>query len=390
MEIVGRFCKIPKTQSFFLFGPRGTGKTRFLEKQFPQALFIDLLLPQEFARFTARPESLIAMVEGNVRAGKFLNVVIDEVQKVPSLLSVVHSILEKPVGRNVRFILTGSSSRKLKAVGADLLAGRALTLEMHPFMAAELGSTWSLKKAMEIGMLPVVWGGEDPRSVLRAYLGTYLKEEVLQERLVRNLESFSRFLEAISFSQGSVLNVSAMARDAHVGQKTAEGYLELIEDLLIGKRLEVFRKKAKRELSAHSKFYFFDAGVFRAARPLGPLDEPGAIGGVALETLVYQHLRAWIAYRDPSLSLHYWRTRSDVEVDFVVYGQDTFMALEVKHSTRIRMEDLRGLRAFKEDYPEAKVMFLYLGSRQETHHGIACVPLEQFLLRLDPFMSLSS
>lgn len=387
MEILSRFLKLPERQSFFLFGPRGTGKTQFLRQNFKQCLYLNLLLPQEFARYSARPELLISWVEGNLPiSGQRLTIIVDEVQKVPALLSVVHELLERPFGKNLQFILTGSSSRKLKSMGADLLAGRALSLQFHPFLAKELGSHWNLDQALQMGTLPVVLASEDPSASLSAYIGTYLKEEVLQERLVRNLESFARFLEVLSFSQGSPLNVSSMSREASVGQKTAEGYIEIIQDLLIGSKLTVFQKKAKRELSSHPKFYYFDCGVFRSLRPVGPLDEPHQIEGQVLETLVYQHLRAWLSYQnDSSNGIYYWRTRSDVEVDFVLYGKNLFSAIEVKNSSRIRVEDLKGLRTFGEDYPQAKLIFLYRGSKRELHYGnIACLPVDGFLKGLDP------
>ncbi len=386
LELLTRFCKTPDRDSFFLFGPRGTGKTQFLRQKFPGAIFVNLLLPSEFAKYSANPESLIALVAGvgSQQDNNLPSIVIDEVQKVPALLSVVHDLLEKPQGKNLRFILTGSSSRKLKTAGADLLAGRAHTIQFHPFMATELDRHWDLERALEIGTLPVVWNSEDASNSLQSYIGTYLREEVLQERLVRNLGNFSRFLEVMSFSQGSSLNISAMGRECQIEQKTAEGFVELIEDLLIGSRLSVFQKRAKRELSTHPKFYYFDTGVYRSLRPTGPLDTPENIAGIALETLVYQHLRAWISIKDPKLTLSYWRTRSGVEVDFVVYGKEEFIAIEVKNSNRIRTEDLRALRTFAEDYPESKQIFLYRGAQREMHHDILCLPIDDFFKNLDP------
>ena len=388
LEFVPRFCITPKTQSFFLFGPRGTGKTQFLRQTFPAALYLNLLLPREMARYSANPEQLTSWVMAHIKPGQRVDVVIDEVQKVPSLLSVVHDLLEQPYGKKTRVIMTGSSSRKLRAAGADLLAGRALNLTFHPFMAKELGAHWDLSRALQWGTLPVVWASEDPLAALNSYVGTYLKEEVLQEGLVRNLGNFSRFLEVMSSSQASPVNVSAMAREAQVGQKTAEGYVQLIADLLLGEKLPLFTKKAKRELSAHAKFFYFDCGVFQSLRPSGPLDAPASIAGVGLETLVYQHLRAWIAYGARALSLHFWRTRSGVEVDFVIYGKEEFAAIEVKASRRIRSEDLGGLRAFGTDYPGARLLLLYGGEKKEIIDNIICLPVGQFLKDLDPAHAL--
>lgn len=218
-------------------------------------------------------------------------IVIDEVQKVPELLSVVHSILE--LKRGYRFILTGSSSRKLKQTGVDMLAGLAVLRTMHPFMAGELGSYFSLETALEQGMLPVVWDSPSPSDVLKSYVGVYLREEVMMESLVRNLGNFSRFLEAVSFSHGQVLNISNVARECGVQRKSVEGYISILEDLLLASRVPVFQRRAKRAVTGHPKFYYFDTGVFRSIRPKGPLDSPDEINGAALEGLVFQHLRAW-------------------------------------------------------------------------------------------------
>ena len=188
----------------------------------------------------------------------------------------------------------------------------------------------------------------------------------------------------MSFAHGSVLNLSAVARDSHVSRKTVEGYLEILEDLLLGFRIEVFTKRAKRVLAAHPKFYFFDAGVFRANRPAGPLDVPSELDGAALEGLVAQHLRAWCDYSRGRHELRYWQTRAQVEIDFVVYGESGLYALEVKNSRQIRPEDLRGLKAFAEDYPESRRYLLYRGKERLKRDGILCLPCEEFLVQLLP------
>ncbi len=269
-------------------------------------------------------------------------VVIDEVQKLPELLQVVHLLIEERLP--LQFILTGFSTRKLRRGGVNLLGGRAAQKSLHPFIAAELGDQFSLERALRLGMSPIVLGSNTPEETLRAYNGLYLREEVQMEGLVRNIGGFSRFLEAVSFSQGVVLNRASVARDAQVKSKTVDGYLEILEDLLLAFRLSVFTRRAKRELAAHPKFFFFDTGVFRANRPTGPLDTPSEIDGAALEGLVAQHLRAWCDYSNGNHKLHYWQTRSRVEVDFVVYGEDGFHALEVKNSARVQTERSQGTR----------------------------------------------
>jgi len=374
---IPRFFKVPK-ESCLVFGPRGTGKTTFLKKNFPDALWIDLLDPETFRSLSARPERLIEMTGAN--AGK--KVVIDEIQKLPELLGVIHLIIEKKA--KVQFILTGSSARKLKKSGVDLLAGRLLKHTMHPFMAAELDTKFSLNNAITSGLVPLVVSAVSPEEVLKSYAALYVREEVQMEGLVRNVGAFSRFLEAISFSHGAVLNVSNVARDCEVERKTVEGYISILEDLLLCSKIPVFSKRAKRAVINHNKFYFFDAGVFRSLRPAGPLDKPEEIDGAAIEGLVYQHLEAWNSFSGGENRLHYWRTKAGFEVDFVVYGAKVFAAIEVKNSGRVRQEDLKSLKAFKEDYPEADLYLLYRGKERLKINGVLCLPCSEFLMNLIP------
>ncbi len=243
---------------------------------------------------------------------------------------------------------------------------------------------YAKNESLSLGLLPLVLAAPVPEEVLRAYIGLYLREEVQAEGMVRNIGHFSRFLEAISFSHASLLNVSQVARECEVGRKIVEGYLNVLEDLLLGYRLPVFTRRAKRATVAHPKFYYFDAGVFTHIRPKGPLDKPQEIAGAALEGLVVQHLKAWNAYQAESFSLYFWRTRAGVEVDFIVYGEAGFWAIEVKHANKIYNRDLRGLRSFCEDYPEATPLMLYRGTERLKIHGILCLPVEEFLKTLKP------
>ena len=376
MELTSRFLG-PPTGSFILLGPRGTGKTTWIADRLPSALRVDLLDPEEYRLLEARPERLRELIQASTAA----DVVIDEVQRVPELLNVVHAAMES--GPRRRFVLTGSSARKLRRGGVNLLGGRALLRTMHPFMAAEW-SGFELTAALRHGLLPLVVTADDPRDALRAYVSLYLEQEVKQEGMVRNLGQFARFLEALTFSHGAVLNVSNVAREAQAERKTVAGFLEIIEDLLLGFRLEVFTRRAKRQTAAHPKLYLFDAGVFRSLRPTGPLDRAEEIEGAALEGLVAQHLKAWIAYSGDAFELFTWRTRSGVEVDFVVYGADGFWAIEVKNTSQVRPEDLRGLRSFVEDYPEARPILLYRGERRLRLGDVLCLPVDEFLRGLRP------
>ena len=377
MESVGRFFRAPR-QSFFLFGPRGTGKSTWLKQYYPESVIIDLLAPELFRLYSARPERLREVTSGS----KEKTIIIDEVQKVPELLDVVHELIEK--GNGLQFILTGSSARKLKRTGIDLLAGRAIIKTMHPFMAAELGETFSLSNSLQIGLVPLITNALSPQETLDSYVALYLKEEVQMEGVVRNIGAFSRFLEAASFSHGSTINVSEIARECQVKRKTVDSYLAVLEDLLLSFRVPVFSRRAKRHLISHPKFYYFDSGVFRSLRPAGPLDSSHEIDGAALEGLVAQHLRAWIAYGNKPCSLYYWRTKSGVEVDFILYGQDTFWAIEVKNSAKVNHKMLKGLAAFQEDYPEAQTLFLYRGNERLLINNTICLPCEEFLRNLVP------
>ena len=378
MEIVDRFLQ-GSDQSFFLFGPRGTGKSTWVKQHFKSALYIDLLAPDIYRSYAARPERLREVAEAQQELS---TIVVDEIQKLPQLLDVVHLLIEhRP---EWRFVLTGSSARKLKRSGVDLLAGRAVLKEMHPLMAAELRDMFSMEEALTTGMVPLIKYSSDPKETLGAYITLYLREEVQMEGLVRNIGAFSRFLESASFSHGAVLNISDVARDCQVGRKTVEGYFSVLEDLLLAFRLPMFTKRARRNLSLHPKFFYFDAGVFRSIRPSGPLDAPQEIDGAALEGLVAQHLRAWCAYGGNINNLYFWRTKSGNEVDFVVYGPDTFYAIEVKNATRIHPKSARGLLAFKEDYPQAHTCLLYRGKERIKIKDILCLPCEEFLINLVP------
>jgi predicted AAA+ superfamily ATPase len=378
MESIERIFHGPAA-SFFLFGPRGTGKSTWLRAARTDAIWLDLLDPESQRLYLARPERLRELIAGRPQ---ICDVVIDEIQKVPALLDMVHALAESD--KRLRFVLTGSSARKLRRGAANLLAGRLVEARMHPFMATELGAGFDLQRALQIGMVPLVWNAPDPAATLRAYASLYLREEVQAEALVRDIGSFARFLESISFSQGSLLNLAEVARDCQVGRKTVEGYLGVLEDLLLSFRLPVFRKRAKRLLVAHEKFYYFDAGVYRSLRPTGPLDRPEEIAGMALESLVAQHLRAWTNYRAAGETLSYWRTKAGTEVDFVVYGQDVFWAIEVKHAAKLSSKDVRGLRAFREDYPEATACLLYMGTERLVIDGVLCMPCAQFLANFHP------
>lgn len=379
-NLVHRHFVLPEQHSLLL-GPRGTGKSTMLRQRLPEALFVDLLLDTEFRRYSASPDRLIELVDAHQDKK---DIVVDEVQRVPELLPVVHHLIERHDGR--RYILTGSSARKLKKHGADLLAGRALRKTLQPFTASELGSAFSLKRSLELGTLPVVLDSADPAATLDAYVSLYVQEEVHLEGLTRSIGNFNRFLEAASFSHAAQLNVTNVARECSVHRKVVESYLSILEDLLLAFRLEVFSRRARRALVAHPKLYLFDAGVYRALRPRGPLDRPEEIEGAALEGLVLGHLRAFTEQDAPNTEVHFWRTRYGAEVDFVVYGEGIFCGIEVKNTRTLRPQDLSGLRAFADEYPEAHLVLLYRGDERIRHGNILALPVDEFLPNMSMFI----
>jgi predicted AAA+ superfamily ATPase len=374
---------IDTSGSCFLFGPRGTGKTFWLRHSLPKSIYIDLLEARTSGELLADPQRLADRIPPNDRRP----IVIDEIQHAPALLDEVHRLIET---RNLVFVMTGSSPRKLRRGGSNLLAGRAISHQLFPFTAAELGQDFSLANALQYGMLPTI---HDPAKnvvaddYLATYVQTYLREEIVAEGLTRQAGAFARFLEAASFSQGQTLNISAVARESSVHRKVAESYFQILEDLLIGIRVPVFQKRAKRRLAGHPKFYFFDAGVYRAVRPRGPLDAPEQIEGAALEALVFHELRATTQNLGLGYDLYYWRTAGGMEVDFVLYGPRGIVALEVKRKRRLSGHDLRGLRGFLADYPMAKAFVLYGGDHPAYLDPIRALPFADALRDLPELIS---
>ncbi len=369
----------PPKDSYFLLGPRGTGKSTWLCHQYPDATRIDLLLGEEERRFSAYPER-IRDVAASLPAGSTL--ILDEIQRVPRLLPEIHALIEEK--KEIQYIMTGSSSRKLRRTVSDLLGGRALLRQMRPFLASELKEKFSLTQALKTGLIPLIFASSSPEERLLDYLHLYLKEEVQAEGLVRQIGDFSRFLEVASFSHATVWTTTDISREASVKRATVDNYLQILEDLLLAFTVPVFTRRAKRKLIAHPKFYFFDAGVYRILRPQGILDSSQEIEGLALEGLIAQHLRSWVLAQSKPHSLSFWRTQTKLEVDFIVYGPKGFWAIEVKRSPNLGPDDVRALLAFKEEYPEATCLFVTLGKRRETYRGFPVIPAEEFLLGITP------
>ncbi len=258
---------------------------------------------------------------------------------------------------------------------------------MHPLCFEELSGDFDFDHSLKFGQMPCAYTDKDPGTYLSSYVVTYLKEEVFQEGLTRNLGGFSRFLETASFSQGEVLNLSDIARECSLNRKLVENYFTILEDLLIAVRLPVFTKKAKRRMIQHPKFYFFDTGIFRTIRPKGPLDSPEEIEGASLETLFLQELRAVNDNHKLGYDIFYWRTSNQVEVDFVVYGEKGLLAFEIKRKGRYSGKDLNGLKMFLKDYPMARTFFLYGGTKRFYEKGIEILPVRDAIVRLHTILN---
>lgn len=318
-------------------------------------------------------------------------IILDEIQKIPALLDEVHSLIES---EKWRFILTGSSARKLRRGGANLLGGRAIHRNFYPLTIWELGDKFDLGTALKFGLLPDIWNEPytsdvDRAAYLSTYTLTYLKEEVMAEGLARNVGAFSRFLESVSFSQGQIITQRNIARDVGVDEKLIASYLEILEDLLLGVRLQVFSHRAKRRVKSHPKFFLFDSGVARSLRPRGPLDLESEIEGAGLETLFFHHHRALGEFVSWDQQLYFWKTANNAEVDFVSYGSLGLFAFEVKRSTIVTSDDMAALKLFKRDYPIAKLFLLYGGNEEHQIDGISILPLEAALRKLPEIFGVS-
>ena len=379
-----RILKLPlkNNNSIFLFGPRGTGKTSYIKAHLQGEIYIDLLDFAVYSSLSADPSRL----ENLVPPGYNDWIVIDEVQRIPALLNEVHRLIEH---KKLKFILTGSSARSLRRTGVNLLAGRALRYTMHPLIIQEIGSAFNLEQALEFGLLPAAVGHTDAKKYLESYVQTYVREEVLQEGLTRNIGSFTRFLEIASFSQGQLLNMSEIAREVGLGRASVVRYFDILDDLLLSIRIEAFAQRAKRKVIAHQKFYFFDVGVYKILRPMGPLDSREEWEGSGLETLFLQSLSAVNDYYELGYKIYFWRTLRGDEVDFILYGPQGFHAFELKRSSQVSSKALKGLKSFHEEYPEAQLHLIFLGKQKEYHENIVATPFEEALKNLPQLLAKS-
>ena len=378
-ETIQRSLKIdlPERQSAFLWGPRKTGKTTFLKTAFPDSTVYDLLQTDLLLEFTKRPsllrERLLAAEPKRLKEP----IIIDEVQKVPQLLDEIHWLIEN---KGLRFILCGSSARKLKRGKANLLGGRAWRYEMRPLISAELGEV-DLLKALNRGLLPAHYLQEEYRKSLRAYVRDYLKEEVFDEGLTRNIPAFSRFFDAVGYSHGELTNYANIARDCGVDAKTVKEYYQILVDTLLGTMIEPYSRRQDRQvISKAGKFYLFDVGVAGAIIQRRIPQEKGEPFGKAFEHFILMEILAHRSYRELDYDLNFWRTKSGLEVDFILGRGE--VVIEVKGSSRIDSSDVRPLKAFIQEYRPAKAFVVCNERLPRVHEEIRILPWREFLKML--------
>jgi predicted AAA+ superfamily ATPase len=353
-------------RSHFLLGPRQTGKTSLLRAALPGAKVYDLLDTAVYLALSQRPGRLAEELSPRDRV-----VVIDEIQRLPILLNEVHRLIEN---RGVRFLLTGSSARKLRRGGVNLLGGRARTKYLHPLTRRELGAHFDLARAAARGLLPSIYFSDDPRADLDAYAGQYLQQEIVAEGVTRNVPAFSRFLKVAALCNGTIVNFTSVASDAQVARTTVYEYFEILRDTLVLHELPAWSRPTGRKPIVSSKYYFFDVGIVGALQ--GRMFQPGTpeFGG-ALETLLMHEL---VSYRDyvSGESLSHWRSTSGFETDFIIGDH---MAVEVKAKENVSSRDLRSLRALAEDKKLKRYLCVCLEPRPRTVDGISVLPYGMFL-----------
>ncbi len=361
-------------ESCFLWGPRQTGKSTLLKNLFPNSPYYDLLLANEFRRLTGNPsllrEELLAMQLENVP------VIIDEVQKVPALLDEIQWLM---VNKKISFILCGSSARKLKRTGANLLGGRAMRYELFPLVSKEIPD-FDLLRALNHGLLPRHYLAANPKKMLEAYVSDYLKEEIAAEALTRNVPAFARFLEVAAFSNGEVVNYNNIAQECGISAPTVKDYFQILFDTMLGFTVPSYRKNPKRRIVQAPKFYYFDLGMTNFLLKRGEITPGSEIFGRAFEHFIFQEILAHSHYSGKNYQISYWRTSSGLEVDFILGEHE--VALEVKGVPEVKPHHLKGSKAFCDEYKPKKSIIVSLDQRPRMSGEISILPVKDFLERL--------
>ena len=371
MAVLKRNLQISKELdgSIFLFGARQTGKSTILRQQFPNSIYLDLLDTSLKNRFFKKPSLLYEMLNEE-KEGTL--VIIDEIPEVPELLNEVHRLISE---RGLTFILCGSSARKLKRKGRNTLGGRALPVYLYPLVSAEIPD-FDINRAVNYGMIPSHYLAQNPSRRLAAYIDIYLKEEIKEESLVRNLNAFHRFLEVAALTDGEIVNNNNIAQDCGVSASTVASYFDILEDTLIGYRIPAFRKVKKRRLMQAPRFYYFDIGVANHLLQRKELVRGTVEYGHAFEHLVIQELYAWLHYTHSEEELTYWHTYTNIEVDAII--GDARIAIEIKSVEEVLPRHLKGLRAFGEEYPESRRIIVSLDPINRRTDNIECIYVLDF------------
>ena len=359
--------------SIFLFGGRQTGKTTILRQQFPNTTYFDLLDTNVRRRLQQRPVLLYETLKDKPTSTL---VIIDEIPEVPELLNEVHRLI---VERQLVFILCGSSARKLKRKGHNTLGGRALPIYLYPLVSAEIPD-FDIDRAVNYGTIPPHYLARNPWRLLAAYIDVYLKEEIKEEALVRNLDAFQRFLEVAALTDGEIINNNNIAQECGVHATTVSSYFDILEDTLIGYRIPAYTKVMKRRLVQAPRFYYFDVGVTNYLLHRKELIRGSADYGHAFEHLVVQELVAYMHYRHCEEKLSYWRTYTGVEVDIIV--GDARIAIEIKSTEEVQNRHIKNLKAFAEEHPDSKLMIVSLDVFTRQMGKIECIYVMDFFHRL--------
>jgi predicted AAA+ superfamily ATPase len=362
-----------ESESLFLWGARQTGKSTLLKSLFPNALWFDLLKYDVFERFQKNPvqfrESILATATGTV-------VIVDEIQKIPALLDEIHWLI---VNHQTRFVLSGSSPRKIIRSGANLLGGRALRYELYPLIYAEIPN-FDLQRALNNGLLPRHYLSDNPKKLISAYIGNYLRDEIIAEAKIRNIGAFTKFLEAAAFSNGEMVNYTNIASDCGVSSITIKEYFQILEDTLIGRFVPSYQKKPKRRVILASKFYYFDVGIANYLLKRGNIEVGSEAFGSAFEHFIYQELYAHSSYSEINYTISYWRTASQIEVDFIL--GDHKVAIEVKGTDNVQSRHLKGLRSFSEEYEVNKLIVVSNDPLERIVGDVTVLPWRIFLQKL--------
>jgi len=360
-------------ESLFLWGARQTGKSTLLKEFFPDALFFDLLLTHEYERFVKNPGLIreIALATPSISL-----IIIDEIQRIPELLNEIHWLI---VNKGIRFIMSGSSPRKILRSGANLLGGRALRYELYPLTSSEIPD-FDLLRALNNGLLPKHYDTIQAKKLLSAYIGSYLRDEIAAEARLRNISSFSRFLEIAALTNGEIVNYTNIASDAGVSSPTVKEYFQILEDTLLGRYLPSFQKKPKRRVIQAPKFYLFDIGIVNSLLNRGKIESGTEIFGKVFEHFIYQEIYAHSRYSDLNYPVTYWRTASQLEIDFVLGEHE--VAIEVKSTNFANNRHIKGLKAFTEDYAVKKLILVSNDLYPRLMDNVLILPWQTFLQQL--------